>query len=193
MTGEMLITEYIDEYTVSGSVTYGFSSGTFTSASYDPEHWGVSVNTISGLEHLEGKTVTILADGGTIPDEVVSGGEITLETDAFVAVVGLGYQSVYKSLPVETGPAKKKRIHLIDMRFYRTAGIEMGRDEDNTQAVFLRDPATLLGMPELLFTGLKDSLKPNTSADEEGQFVILQNKPYPMCILAIILNMVEWD
>ena len=42
----------------------------------------IVVETISGLDHLEGQTVSILADGATHPDKTVSSGAITLDRSA---------------------------------------------------------------------------------------------------------------
>jgi hypothetical protein len=49
--------------------------------------------TVSGLSHLEGKTVAILADGVEHPTRVVSGGSITLAAPASRVVVGLPFTS----------------------------------------------------------------------------------------------------
>ncbi|WP_204311451.1 hypothetical protein, partial [Stenotrophomonas maltophilia] len=51
--------------------------------------WGFAATTISGLGHLEGKTVSILADGNVAPQAVVSGGSITLDGPSLVVHVGL--------------------------------------------------------------------------------------------------------
>src|SRR5690606_5043865 len=42
--------------------------------SYD----GAAITTVTGLDHLEGEEVVVLADGGVINDLTVSGGSITL-------------------------------------------------------------------------------------------------------------------
>jgi hypothetical protein len=56
--------------------------------------FGTLTNSVTGLDHLEGRTVGVYADGGTQPDQVVSGGGITLETPALNILVGLKYTSV---------------------------------------------------------------------------------------------------
>lgn len=49
----------------------------------------VSATVISGLNHLEGKTVSILADGVPVTGKTVSGGSVTLDTEASkVTIVG---------------------------------------------------------------------------------------------------------
>lgn len=57
--------------------------------------------TLSGLDHLEGKSVSIRADGAVLPDETVSSGSITLDRSAGEVVVGLPYTTVIKTLSHE--------------------------------------------------------------------------------------------
>jgi len=49
---------------------------------------GSAVTTISGLDHLEGQTVSILANGATHPDKTVSNGSITLDRSSTNVKVG---------------------------------------------------------------------------------------------------------
>ena len=53
----------------------------------------VARNTISGLNWLEGKTVSILENGAVHPQRVVTGGSITLDRASSVVHVGLEYNS----------------------------------------------------------------------------------------------------
>lgn len=59
---------------------------------------GASTSTISGLTHLEGQTVKVLADGKVHPDCTVSSGAITLNYAVVKAQVGLAYTSKFESL-----------------------------------------------------------------------------------------------
>ena len=52
---------------------------------------GAPTTTITGLDHLEGKEVTALADGSVVTGKTVSSGQITLGTEASVVHVGLPY------------------------------------------------------------------------------------------------------
>ncbi|SKA88895.1 hypothetical protein SAMN02745166_01504 [Prosthecobacter debontii] len=54
---------------------------------------GEPTTSITGLDHLNGKTVSILADGIQLSDQVVSGGALTLSSPASVVVVGLPFTS----------------------------------------------------------------------------------------------------
>jgi hypothetical protein len=55
---------------------------------------GTAVSTVSGLDHLEGQTVHILANGATHPVKVVTAGVVTLDRASTNVKVGLGY-SIY--------------------------------------------------------------------------------------------------
>ena len=59
--------------------------------------------TVTGLDHLEGEAVSVLADGAPAPGLVVSDGAIALPETAAYVVVGLPYQARLVSLPIEPG------------------------------------------------------------------------------------------
>ncbi|NJO36284.1 MAG: hypothetical protein HC871_00145 [Rhizobiales bacterium] len=56
----------------------------------------------SGLDHLEGQTVTILTDAGIVESAVVSSGQITLAAAASAIAVGLPYTHVVEPLAPAT-------------------------------------------------------------------------------------------
>ena len=62
-------------------------------ASEDPENEG------SGLDHLEGRTVAVVADATPLPPHQVSGGAIVLETPATTIEVGLPFAMEVEPLP----------------------------------------------------------------------------------------------
>ena len=66
---------------------------------------GAPTTVITGLGHLEGKTVTILADGASHPTKVVAAGQITLDRTASTVQVGLGYVSTVRTMPYLTLPS----------------------------------------------------------------------------------------
>lgn len=67
--------------------------------------WTWGRDTLSGLGHLEGKTVQVVADGAVLAPQVVTGGAITLRTNAGVTTVGykvhvgLGYTAEAVTMP----------------------------------------------------------------------------------------------
>ncbi len=62
---------------------------------------GQPATIISGLDHLEGKTVKILADGYVVEDQVVDNGTVTLDRAASKVHVGLGYTPAIETLDID--------------------------------------------------------------------------------------------
>jgi len=189
LQGEAEITGYTSQTTVVGRVKYAFGSSNYTS-----NRWAKSVTSLSGLDHLEGESVVILADGGTdLPNRTVSSGAISLGYNYFICQVGLSYDSKLYTMPFEGGSAKgtsqglKHRIYNLSLRLYRsTLGIQVGRDEDNLKQVGFRNVSTNLGEPESLFTGIKSNITFNGTWDDETQIMIKNSIPLPVEILSIM-------
>jgi hypothetical protein len=70
----------------------------------------------SGLDHLNGQTLSILADGRVHADQIVTGGQITLDEPANTIEVGLPYAHIIEPLPPsEIGSAGGgRRVRLIE-------------------------------------------------------------------------------
>lgn len=66
---------------------------------------GAAVGTVDGLDHLEGETVSVLADGAEYRGLTVTSGEVTLPNDQTASswIVGLPYMSRFVSLPLDLG------------------------------------------------------------------------------------------
>ena len=65
------------------------------------------------LEHLEGLEVQLLVDGAVAPNQVVSGGQVTLEAPANTAVAGLQFTPKMVSLPLASGaPTGSSLAHI---------------------------------------------------------------------------------
>jgi len=156
------------------------------------EYNGTSTTTISGLSHLEGETVSILADGAVQPSKTVSSGGITLSKAATKVQVGLAYTSVVQTVDYEGGVASGtsqthlKRIIALGIRFHESLGCEYGPTESNTDPAMLRPSSSPMGSSPPLFTGDKVLNFPS-GWDRQSQAVVLQNDPLPMNILALIL------
>ncbi len=66
---------------------------------------GSSTSSLSGLDHLEGQTVSILEEGAAHPDKTVSSGSIATDRATTKAQVGLGYTSTLRTVRLESGSA----------------------------------------------------------------------------------------
>ena len=158
---------------------------------------GVATNTITGLDHLEGQTVAILADGSPRPDKTVSGGSITLgstnETKASVVQVGLPTTFEIELLDPEgggdngTAMGKTKRCDKVKIKFINTLGCKVGPDEDNLDDVQFRDSDDPMDSSPPLFTGYKEIEFEGDYVDD-FRVVIRNDQPLPITISAILLD-----
>lgn len=87
-----------------------------------------ATSVITGLGHLEGETVDILADGAAHPQLTVSSGQVTLTADASVVQLGIPYVSQLTTVEVVGGnrrgssEARISRIHEVGVKFLSTNG-----------------------------------------------------------------------
>ena len=159
---------------------------------------GSATTTITGLNHLEGETVQILADGATHPDKTVSGGAITLDRSASKVHVGYSYNSIIKTLRFEggaedgTSQGKIKRIHGITVRFLDTVGAEVGPDEDTLDRIPFRDSSMDMDDAVPMFDGDKEISYP-ARYDNDARVMVRQNQPLPMTVLAIMRRSNTYD
>lgn len=215
--GELLITNYTSGTIVSGQVKY-----TFDDTAYAAGYWGLSVNQISGLGHLEAKSVSTLADGGTSkPNQTVSNGTITLPYDCFYAIIGLPYSQKVKTLAQEAGSqrgtsqGKIQRISEVAFKVNRShKGFKIADATSETDVVSyveavstekeilyvgtipdtnfvleriqFRDPTTVLGTPELLYTGIIPNVSFRGNYAYGVQLLIQNDDPLPLELLALM-------
>ena len=148
------------------------------------------VETLSGLTHLEGQTVSILADGATHPTKTVSSGAISLDRAAKKVKVGLSYTSLLQTMRIDAGSqngtsqGKTKRIYEITIRLFETVGVEVGPDLDNMERIPFRSSANLMdeGIPP--FTGDKE-VEFRGNYETDGFIFVRQTQPLPFTILSL--------
>lgn len=123
---------------------------------------GAPTNTVEGLTHLAGETVSVLADGSAHPDVTVSTdgfGKIMLDRKASVVTVGYEYNSDGETMLGDSGAAdgtaqgKTKRQHRVGFRLLDSLGLQVGVDFDSLTPRVNRTGANLLGQPVPLFSG----------------------------------------
>ena len=160
---------------------------------------GSSTSTLSGLSHLEGQTVSILADGSAHPTKVVSSGSITLDRSVTKAVVGLAYNSVLQTMRIEGGAAegtsqgKTKRISKVVLRLFETVGVKVGPSLSNLEAIPFRTTSSPMGSPvDTLLAGDKE-IEFNDDFNSDGFIFVKQDQPLPCSILAIYPTLVTSD
>ena len=159
---------------------------------------GSATTTISGLAHLEGQTVAVLANGSTHPRKVVSSGSITLDRSATKVKVGLPYVSLLQTMRLDAGSqdgtsqGKTKRIFDITLRIYESIGIEVGPDLDNMERIPFRSSATLMDQAIPVFTGDKE-VEFRGNYETDGYVYVRQDQPLPLTILSLYPRLVTND
>lgn len=159
---------------------------------------GSPVTTITGLDHLEGQVVSVLADGAVHPDRTVESGSIILVRAASVVHVGLGYVSDIQTLNIEAGAAdgtaqgKTKRINRVVARLYKTLGLKYGPSEDKLDVFTFRTSADAMNSPPALFTG-DIEINWNSGYDKEGSMYFRQDQPLPFTLLGLFPQVTTQD
>lgn len=148
---------------------------------------------VTGLSHLEGRTVQVLADGCVEENKVVSGGAITLTNAASKAQVGLAMETVVKPMKLETDPQLGntqnviKQVRNLAIRVQDTLGLKYGDGVGAFEALAFRDTDDVMDDSPALFTGEKEVEFPG-DFDTEGNIVIKQDQPLPLTLLAIVVK-----
>ena len=146
---------------------------------------------VDGLEHLEGETVAILADGATQAPRVVSGGEIVLQNPAKNVLVGLSYTPILRTMnmdvPIPDGTAQTRRgkIHTVSLVVHKSIGFEFSNNDENAWHPYsFRQPEYLMDASVPAFSGVKRFSTGAAYADF-CSISIRQNTPMPLCILGM--------
>jgi hypothetical protein len=149
-----------------------------------------ATTTISGLSHLEGETVAILADGAVHPDRTVASGAITLAWSASTVHVGLSYAARLQTMRLEAGASagtaqgKRKKIHRLTVRLHRSLGMKVGGDFTTMDEVAFRYGSDPMDAAPPLFTGDVDVALPGTW-DRDGYVCLENDQPLPFTVVAI--------
>jgi hypothetical protein len=155
---------------------------------------GAAVGTFSGLDHLEGETVSILADGDVFPDQVVTGGELTLPdgATATVAHIGLPFTTIIQPMRLDVDPlagasqGQVKQIREVVIRLNNSLGLTYG-DGVRDYGLSFRATQDEMDSSPPLFTGDK-VVEFDGDFDYDTPLIIQQTQPLPLCLLAIFVK-----
>lgn len=163
---------------------------------------GSATATVTGLDHLEGQTVKVLADGKVQPDKVVASGSISINRAASVIHVGLPYTHRYEGLKLAAGGEagssvnKVKKISsigavILDTSEFNVATVDYdknGRTQHTLRDVsFDRDhfdPSD----PVPLFTG-ETNLETSGNYSRDTRIYIEGDNPLPFTLLGLAPQM----
>ena len=154
--------------------------------------WALATATLSGLWHLEGRSLAILADGSVQPAATVAGGSITLPRASGRILAGLGYACDLETLDIEqvqagqgaTLQGRYKTVQEVVLRVKDTRGLAVGPTSDRLTDIKERGPENY-GQPTALATGDERVLiDPLWNAN--GRVFIRQAYPLPATVVAVI-------
>ena len=147
--------------------------------------------TVTGLDHLEGKTVQAVVDGAYDGEKTVSSGSITITRTGTTCLVGLPYTSTIKTVPYEggnplgTSQGRTKTVARLSARLINSLGFKFGLKSDALRLVSFRNTTDTMDTSPALFTGDKE-VYTGGSYDGDGSFFIVQDQPYPLNVLALM-------
>ena len=151
----------------------------------------------TGLDHLAGRTVSIVSEGGIEPEQEVTqvNGKwtVTLQTQSKIAIVGLPYKGVIIPTSMEgdgesSARARKKRINQIGFRVYNSMGGMFGDTMDSLKDALTRSGGDNLDNPIPLFSGDIELSPFNGDYEEAEQLIFVQPYPLPFTLQAIVFE-----
>ena len=150
-------------------------------------------NSVGGLSHLEGKTVSILADGAVMPSKVVVGGSVSIDRAAVKIHVGLQYFSDLQTLPLAInieafGQGRVKNINQAWVRVFRSSGLFVGPTADKLTEAKMRTNEPYGSPPSLRSDEISVNITPTWA--QGGQIYIRQADPLPLTVVGVTIEAV---
>jgi hypothetical protein len=155
---------------------------------------GTATTTITGLSHLEGKTVGVLADGAVQPDKTVASGQITLERPFAKVLAGLPFASTILPMKfdydLEDGStrSRKKRINRVSVSLYKSLGGEFSTDGTEWLWVYPRDFDDPMDASPPPFSGDAEVVVAGNYSDSSDLY-LRQILPYPLTVRALVVKL----
>jgi hypothetical protein len=160
------------------------------------QYVGVAADNISGLDHLEGKEVAVVADGNVVTGLTVVSGAITLPREASKVTVGLGYTCTMDTLDLDLPQmkqvlkAKDVNINEVTVVFENSRGASAGslRDDGTADMQEFKPRYDDFGYGAIPLSTWQESLYTAPTWGVGGGMRIQQTNPMPMAVLAVIPN-----
>lgn len=148
--------------------------------------------TWSGLDHLEGRTVEVLADGQVHAPVVVAGGAVTLDQPAGEVAIGLAYTHAVEPLPplvsnaIGTGHGIKVRLIQATFRLLDSRALDVDTGDGPRALPFRALGEQLLDRGAPAFTGDKSVTALGwRPAGLRPLWRIEGSRPLPMTLLSV--------
>lgn len=155
------------------------------------------ISSVTGLWHLEGQKVKILADGNVLADQVVTNGSINFSQPSTRIIIGLGYRCIVKTLPPTINGAvvegKVKRNVGVKARLADSRGLKVGNALKASKLYPMKERTDeAYAEPTRLQNGVRELLV-EAEFNYEAQLYYVQDYPLPATILSLVTDMVVGD
>ncbi len=153
---------------------------------------GAATTTLTGLSHLEGQAVAILADGAVMPQQVVSGGAIALPYAASTVQVGLPITADLITAPASTpqdatlGQSRVKNLNRAWVRVYNSGLFSVGPNASKLTPIKSRHFEAPGSPPALMSDEIPLFILPNFNPS--GQIMIRQSDPLPLTVVDVTVE-----
>lgn len=176
-TGIATITTFVDADEVLADIVSPFPALAIIPAG----SWALCPFIITGLAHLQGRTVDVQGDGFAMPQKLVAGGQITLDNTAVRLEVGEHYSSILTTVrPGQIEQALEKSLGEVYVRLHESLGMKV-----NGETVTFSSTSDPLDQPPPLFTGDKKVFKLGAGPGADGRITIDQSQPLPLTVLFV--------
>lgn len=156
--------------------------------------YGTKLREISGLDHLEGKTICVVGDGAVQTPKTVAEGKIKIDTPSNTVTVGLPYTSLVSPMPIElemqngSSILRKKAVGTLKARIYNSVGGWMRCGQGQWQRIISRD---------VLYDNMDNAIVPKnevvslnmlSGSDDSIAIEVMQDEPAPFnlsCLVAL--------
>ncbi len=150
---------------------------------------GTDLTSITGLDHLEGETVTVLADG--IKGEyTVASGAITLSLAADTVIVGLPITSTFEPLDVENQGtySKRKQLHQTKLMLWRSLGGAIATEGKDYQTIVYHTAGETMDESVPLLDTIYEIFHESIHGRQK-YWRIKHDEPYPFTLQAVVQTM----
>jgi hypothetical protein len=150
---------------------------------------------VTGLEYLEGRTVSVVADGAELAPRRVIGGKITLEAPALAVVVGLPYTSELQPMRLDvplrdgTSQGRKFKTSRVALLLHESLGGEVASSPANRyeKLNYRRTSDPMDSAPPLFSGQLEMPIQGN--AGDGVDVIIRQTSPLPFNVGAMVVKL----
>jgi len=188
--GRAIITSYTNTTVVKCEIISDFDSTDVIPAG----SWYLTTDAVTGLYHLEGETVQVLADGRIDPEVTVTDGTVTITRQAAIIVIGYAYTGILITTPLallaqmNNTLTDVKNVSGVGVLFSDSVGTKYGTSLYELQQIKSSRMGYSTDRPPRPTTGPVSNFYEDTW-DEEKTLVILQDQPYPSFVNAINVTM----